>query len=580
MNIKKNLVFRPLNKAMTCLSFFIAIGILCHIATPLNAKAFVVAKVEITGNKAGILPPLETKEGHFYQSGDVEKDAKKLYATGYFSKVSPLISTLNEQVFITFSVIENPIIHAIQVTGSKVITPEKWLKKIQNKEKHILNLASIEKDKILIESYYHQQGYDLAKITQIQFNEEEKRLEIEIKEGEIESIVLTGLSSIQPFVVARNMKSKVGDVFNSKTFKQDRERLLKLGYFLDISNPKFAISNDQKVAITLFIQEKKSNRIEAGIEQEKLEYLGYTQWVINHAFLNSDIISGKVQLGVQEGKWDFRSYSLRYGQPWILNKIKLSLTEDIWTETKEEYPSDILNTAPLVKTKREGGSITLGIPIVLDLLNVSLRYKTEMVKPETLIPPYQLSTLTLGISHYDLDNNTNPHDGRYIDFEVEQGGNLGVLNLKGLNFNKTVLKTAYFIPVTSKSTWAIGIHAGYIALKEDIITFENENFIIGGANSLRGYQESDYRNLKYPFFGKKKILISNEYRYNWSKEFQSVVFWDVGRTFNENADLNLKTFFSGFGLGIRYSTPIGSIRVDGAFGKESYIIHIGLGQLF
>lgn len=565
---------------MTCLSFFIAIGFLCLTATPLSAKAFVVAKVDITGHTSDTLPPLETKEGHFYQSGDVEKDAKKLYATGYFSKVSPLISTLNEQVFITFSVVENPIINTIDVTGNKVISPEKWLKKIKNKEQHILNLASIEKDKTIIESYYQQQGYELAKITRIQFNESKKSLEIEIKEGEIDSISFTGLNAIQPFVVARNMKSKAGDVFNSKTFKQDRERLLKLGYFLDIASPKFSISNDQKVAITLIIQEKKSNRIEAGIEQEKLEYLGYTQWIINHAFLNSDIISGKVQLGVQNEKWDFRSYSLRYGQPWILNKIKLSFTGDIWTETKEEYPSNILTTTPLVKTKREGGSITLGIPIVLDWLTLSLRYKTEMVKPETLIPPYQLSTVTLGISHYDLDNNTNPHEGRYVDFEVEQGGNLGVINLKGLNFNKTVLKTAYFIPITSKSTWALGIQAGHIALKEDIVTFENENFMIGGSNSLRGYQESDYRNLKYPFFGKKKILISNEYRYNWSKEFQSVVFWDTGRTFNDKDEFNLKSFFSGFGLGIRYSTPIGSIRVDGAFGKEFYIIHIGLGQLF
>ena len=578
MNIKKPLLLNLLTNALGYL--FITLWILFNTASPLDAKAFVVAKVEVSGNTFGPLPTLETKEGHFYQSGDVEKDAKKLYATGYFSKVSPLITTKNEQVFITFLVIENPIIHAIHVTGNKVISPEKWLKKLHNKEKHILNLASIEKDKIFIESYYHQQGYELAKITRIQFNEKEKSLEIDIKEGEIETITFTGLTSIQPFVVARNMKSKAGDVFNSKTFKQDKERLLKLGYFLDIASPKFAISNDQKVAITLFIQEKKSNRIEAGIEQEKLEYLGYTQWVINHVFLNSDIISGKVQLGVQNEKWDFRSYSLRYGQPWVLNKIKLSFTGDIWTEAKEEYPSNILTTQTLIKTKREGGSITLGMPVVLDLLSVSLRYKTETVNPQTIVEPYQLSTFTLGISHYDLDNNSNPHDGKYLDFEIEQGGDLGLIHLKGLSFNKMVLKTAYFIPVTEKSTWVFGLQAGAITLKENVVTFENENFMIGGANSLRGYQESDYRNLKYPFFGKKKVLISNENRYNWNKEFQSVVFWDIGRTFNKDDEFNLIKFFSGFGLGLRYSTPIGSIRVDGAFGKDAYIIHIGLGQLF
>jgi len=380
------------------------------------------------------------------------------------------------------------------------------------------------------------------------------------------------------------MKTKPGDIFNALIFRQDRERLLKLGYFLDISSPRFSVTHNDKVAVSIQVQEKKTNRIEVGIEQENLEYLGYGQWLINHAFLHSDLISGKIQMGVQENQWKFRSYSLRYVQPWILNRINLSFTGDIWTDLKDEYPSNLLDpNLSLIQTQRVGTSVAFGLPLIPHLLNLSLKYKNENVRgnTSTLIPPYRLSAISAGLGYYNLDNGNNPRKGGYWDLEIEQGGDLGFIDLQGLTFSKSTFRGAFFMPASQKGTIAVALQAGSIYLKNAPSTFENDNFIIGGANSLRGYRETDYRSpFIYPFIGRKKLLLNTEYRYNWTDKFQTILFYDIGKTFNQDWDFNFSTFFSSVGTGIRYSTPIGSIRLDGALGRDHYFIHLGLGQVF
>jgi outer membrane translocation and assembly module TamA len=42
----------------------------------------------------------------------------------------------------------------------------------------------------------------------------------------------------------------------------------------------------------------------------------------------------------------------------------------------------------------------------------------------------------------------------------------------------------------------------------------------------------------------------------------------------------LAQFKKGYGLGFRYITPIGPIRLDLAQGEDDFFIHFGLGQIF
>jgi outer membrane protein assembly factor BamA len=96
-----------------------------------------------------------------------------------------------------------------------------------------------------------------------------------------------------------------------------------------------------------------------------------------------------------------------------------------------------------------------------------------------------------------------------------------------------------------------------------------EYFFLGGFDLLRGY------NL-YSIYGQKMVLGSAELRAPLSEGLQGVVFVDSGSAFDSGQSFSLKT---GVGIGLRFLTPIGPIRVDVAQGSRLQT-YISLGQSF
>ena len=126
-----------------------------------------------------------------------------------------------------------------------------------------------------------------------------------------------------------------------------------------------------------------------------------------------------------------------------------------------------------------------------------------------------------------------------------------------------------------------------------------EQYFLGGAETLRGYQEDR-------FWGKSMLLANVEYRVPVAPSLKGVVFvdagdaWGAARIFrdpndpiiidtNDTALRNLLTELPqhegfeasvGYGLGIRVITPIGPLRLDYGFGNEGSRAHFSIGHVF
>lgn len=105
-------------------------------------------------------------------------------------------------------------------------------------------------------------------------------------------------------------------------------------------------------------------------------------------------------------------------------------------------------------------------------------------------------------------------------------------------------------------------------------------FFAGGGNSVRGYdfESIGEMNSSGSVIGGKHLLAGSvEYEYPIQESWGVAVFVDAGDAFNSWGDMNLSY---GMGIGARYRSPIGPVRVDvgfpdGSFGDATFHLSVG-----
>lgn len=107
----------------------------------------------------------------------------------------------------------------------------------------------------------------------------------------------------------------------------------------------------------------------------------------------------------------------------------------------------------------------------------------------------------------------------------------------------------------------------------------SERFFTGGDQSVRGYQWGSLgaRNSDGDVVGGKNLLVGSiEYDFSVRPGWNAAVFYDVGNSFADFGSMNLKR---GVGIGARWLSPIGAIRVDIARGLDDggFRFHLTMG---
>jgi outer membrane protein assembly complex protein YaeT len=125
----------------------------------------------------------------------------------------------------------------------------------------------------------------------------------------------------------------------------------------------------------------------------------------------------------------------------------------------------------------------------------------------------------------------------------------------------------------------------------------SERFFAGGDTTVRGFSldrlgsPRTISDTGFPKGGNGVVLLNAEIRVNFTRNIQGVTFMDGGNVFRHAVDLDLRELRGAYGVGGRYKSPVGPIRVDIGFkvhpvelspgNRESaYRIHVSLGQAF
>jgi len=115
-----------------------------------------------------------------------------------------------------------------------------------------------------------------------------------------------------------------------------------------------------------------------------------------------------------------------------------------------------------------------------------------------------------------------------------------------------------------------------------------ERYFLGGRNSVRGFPQDELGPKGTdgtPTGGNAFVLTNVELRTSLGKGIGLVFFFDSGNVWRTIGDIDLSMRYTA-GLGLRYSTPIGPIRIDYGYkldrreGESSGEIHFSIGQAF
>ena len=214
--------------------------------------------------------------------------------------------------------------------------------------------------------------------------------------------------------------------------------------------------------------------------------------------------------------------------------------------------------------------------------NFSQTDLTRILIPE-LVPTadqhVRLSTIAANVTRDTRDNPLDEHKGLLESIELEMNATkLG----SSVNFAKFAGQAAYYKQGFHQIVWANSLRIGLAQQFDNSRIPLSEAFFSGGGNSLRGFpldgagpqrqvqvcstgSSTDCSYIQVPAGGNELLLINSEARIPlpFKKGLGLAVFYDGGNVFPDVGFHNFTSLYSNnVGLGLRYATPVGPIRID------------------
>lgn len=454
------------------------------------------------------------------------------------------------------------------------------------------------KDKI--EEYLKKQGFAFVSI-------KDPKIEIDRKNKKIKAIyeiILNGKTVIDDTII--NIKSKKdpellkpfvknritwknGDIFDQQKLDDLKEDLMASGIFsgisINLTPPKF-LHNDLKTShttITIDIEEGLLRDVAAGVKYGSSEKAGilfsWKHYNIDGKGSGLSVLAdiAKVSRNIRT---KYKVYDLFYKKQKLTNQV-FYLKEDVdpYNVTKIGIES--------ILWQRFGKSFNLGAGVCGERSKTKDKIDLENTK-------FKAFGVPIGMNFDTTENFLDPQKGiRCSAMLTPYFGNLT---------NITIFsgKASVYFPFRKNSFKNSMVFAAYSKFGS---IFRNKThkiprdkfFFSGGANSIRGYgyqKVGPVNNNKIPLGGESVFEFGLEPRFKLSDNVGLIAFWEGGNVFSTKMPNLLKKLLFGYGMGIRYYTPLGPIRLDIAFptsrrktteGKKIdslFNIYISIGQAF
>lgn len=368
-----------------------------------------------------------------------------------------------------------------------------------------------------------------------------------------------------------------GDVFSPETLRTVATRLRRTGAFASVALSEGETLRDGNVMdIGLALVDETPRRFGAGAELSSIEGLTLTGFWMHRNFLGGAErfrVDGAVAgIGSPSGE-DFR-LSARLDQPATFGPDTGAFL--VAKLSYEDEPGFISRRAEL------GGGVTRIFSDTLEgEIGIGLSYSetTDFLGDRKFF----LLTLPAALTWDRRDDKLNPSGGFYLGAEATPFVSLDTGGVGG----RAYLDARAYRALGDRFVLAGRAQAGTVLAGNSSDIPPDYLFYSGGGNSVRGQPYESLGIVKGPNLtgGQAYLAVSAELRAEITDTIGVVGFFDVGHVGEAGFFDRDDTWHSGAGLGVRYQTPIGPLRLDvglpvsGDTG-DGVQLYLGIGQAF
>ena len=404
----------------------------------------------------------------------------------------------------------------------------------------------------------------------------------------VSSIEFKGHKITQDYIIEREIHHQLDIPLDSALADQDKDRLLNLGIFADVSWSMVPLA-DLTVILQYSLIESSLRILPAASPAYEEEY----GWSFGGMLMIRNFRGKNENLTFAGSTGARKSFFLSFNNPWIMGdhvSLRMDAGQSNTNHPFLDYEQNTI-TSEIIVGRYFGYKHKASI-------GFELEKKTFTGRIDTL---EYLSINPMGSYSYDTrDVYRDPSKGVLIT-----QGFFSILNLEKDKNNLWWVQSysLYHTLNTSLKKLTAGFNFSFLTTFGDI----DEVFVswLGGSQNVRGWSiptKSIYSNLDNKFrFGNHSAVFSAELRQtiiptkvfktqlmDWKQEYGLTVvgFFDVGYTSREKADLFNHLPMIGTGLGIRIPFPmIGMVGLDYGWGYRdgSFIdqaLHLVIGQKF
>jgi outer membrane protein insertion porin family len=433
----------------------------------------------------------------------------------------------------------------------------------------------IQKDIERLKRYYLNQGVRgteiVAAVEQVQDNLYSVRFEIE--EGrkiQIENIIITGYTTTRKNTISRELLVQDGDFARYDAIRESKRNLERLGVFTEVLIDEIPISDD-RINLLIGVREGARNYASLGIGMEtKSQPRTYAVWDYEFRprgtaeLIRYNIFGIAAQVSLV-GQLSFRETRgvFSWRQPYFFG-LPMETYFNAWLE-KEARTSFTYEGSGMSLTTVKPISRTENMDF-LATLRYARRIITELEIEESEIDrrffPFSTTAISGSYIWENRDDPFNPTGGFFFSSILEWA--FPYFGTES-DFWKTFSKFQIFTPIVPDVMLAATVRLGLAKGRVPI----HERFFAGGSNSFRGVPfdqlgPKDPSSDK-PIGGKALLLFNFELTFPIIPSFKNLygtLFFDKGNVFARRKQVSLAGLRNALGLGLRYKTPLGPVRLE------------------